>query len=82
MKDQPMATPCLSRTCLVRFRLFAAAILVIAAGLALRAYGYAFGLPFTVVKYGGSVLWGTMVYLLLAALLAAAARVSWRDWPQ
>ncbi|TDK36867.1 DUF2809 domain-containing protein [Rhizobium deserti] len=64
-----MAPPCLSRTCQLRIRLFVAATLVIAVGLALRAYGYAFGLPFMVVKYGGSVLWGTMVYLLLATLL-------------
>ncbi|MCZ8107652.1 MAG: DUF2809 domain-containing protein [Burkholderiales bacterium] len=35
---------------------------IIAAGLGLRAFGYAIGLPFTVVKYGGSVLWGAMVY--------------------
>ena len=39
---------------------------VIAAGLALRLVS--FGLPVFVVKYGGSVLWAAMVYLLLAAL--------------
>jgi len=39
---------------------------VIAAGLALRLVP--FGLPAFAVKYGGSVLWAAMVYLLLAAL--------------
>ncbi|MQB21088.1 DUF2809 domain-containing protein [Agrobacterium tumefaciens] len=43
-------------------------ILVILAGLALRRYGYTIGLPFLIVKYGGSVLWGGMVYLLAALL--------------
>ncbi|WP_082760117.1 DUF2809 domain-containing protein [Agrobacterium bohemicum] len=49
--------------------LLTAACLVILAGLALRGYGYAVGLSFTVVKYGGSLLWGSMVYLLVAALM-------------
>ena len=39
---------------------------MIAVGLALRLVS--FGLPVFVVKYGGSVLWAAMVYLLLAAL--------------
>jgi hypothetical protein len=38
-------------------------------GLSLRGYGYAVGLPFVVVKYGGSLLWGGMVYLLLAGVM-------------
>lgn len=46
---------------------------VIAAGLALRRFGYDVGLPFLVVKFGGSVLWGAMVYLL-CALVAYRAR--------
>ncbi|GGE14754.1 hypothetical protein GCM10011390_37360 [Aureimonas endophytica] len=41
---------------------------MILAGLALRIGGYRLGLPFLIVKYGGSLLWGSMVYLLLAAL--------------
>ena len=41
----------------------------IAAGLVLRLVPM--GLPFFLTKYGGSVLWAAMVYLLLAAL-----------WPQ
>ena len=43
-----------------------ALLLVIVLGLALRRFGYAVDLPFIVVKYGGSALWGAMVYLLLA----------------
>ncbi|WP_296038456.1 DUF2809 domain-containing protein [uncultured Agrobacterium sp.] len=53
-----------------RALLFLACILVILTGLALRRYGYAIGLTFPVVKYGGSVLWGAMAYLLIATLLA------------
>lgn len=44
-------------------------ILVILGGLALRRYGYSIGLTFPVVKYGGSVLWGAMVYLLTATVM-------------
>jgi len=43
-----------------------ASLAVIAAGLVLRLVP--FGMPVFVVKYGGSVLWAAMVYLLLAAL--------------
>ncbi|MDO1585013.1 DUF2809 domain-containing protein [Rhizobium oryzicola] len=39
--------------------------IVILAGLVIRAYGYEIGLPFILVKYGGSVLWGAMVYFLM-----------------
>jgi hypothetical protein len=39
---------------------------IMAAGLALRGYGLALGLPALVVKYGGSMLWGTMVFFLVA----------------
>lgn len=49
--------------------LLSVALGVIAAGLSLRLWGYELGLPFVVVKYGGSLLWASMVYLLLAALL-------------
>ncbi|WP_245297357.1 DUF2809 domain-containing protein [Rhizobium oryziradicis] len=38
-------------------------------GLSLRAFGYRLGLSFLIVKYGGSLLWGAMVYLLVAAAL-------------
>lgn len=47
---------------------------VIAAGLLLRRYGYTTGLPFVVVKYGGSLLWGSMVYLLVAATMPVRKR--------
>jgi hypothetical protein len=42
-------------------------------GLALRRYGLGLGLSAFVVKYGGSLLWGTMVYFLVAL---AASRLS------
>lgn len=46
---------------------------IIACGLALRGWGFGLGLPAFVVKYGGSVLWGTVVFLLVAI---AASRLS------
>lgn len=52
-----------------RSALVVGACLVIVVGLALRRYGYAVGLPFVVVKYGGSLLWGSMAYLLVAVIL-------------
>jgi Protein of unknown function (DUF2809) len=52
----------------LRFCLIAI-LLTIGLGLALRRYGYTVGLPFPIVKYGGSMLWGTMLYFLVAAAL-------------
>ncbi|MBB3608135.1 DUF2809 domain-containing protein [Rhizobium sp. BK602] len=52
--------------------LLSALALIIAFGLALRRFGYEAHLPFTVVKYGGSILWGSMVYLLLASMRVTA----------
>ncbi|PDT26063.1 hypothetical protein CO660_30215 [Rhizobium sp. L9] len=52
----------------------AAVLVVISAGLALRRFGYAVDLPFVVVKYGGSALWGAMVYLLVALVLGKSPR--------
>lgn len=49
--------------------LLAATCGVILAGLALRRFGYDIGLPFVVVKYGGSILWGSMVFVLISSLL-------------
>jgi hypothetical protein len=49
-----------------QFLRLAALFLVIVLGLVLRRFGYAVDLPFIVVKYGGSALWGAMVYLLVA----------------
>lgn len=48
----------------------AALLLIIIFGLMLRRFGYSVGLPFVVVKYGGSLLWGSMVYFLLASAVA------------
>jgi hypothetical protein len=45
---------------------------IIVCGLALRRYGLGLGLPASIVKYGGSVLWGTMVFLVVA--MAASQR--------
>jgi beta-N-acetylhexosaminidase len=47
-------------------RRFFLCILVIAIGLSLRLIGPCIGLPILFVKYGGSVLWGAMIYLLVA----------------
>ncbi|MEA2917024.1 MAG: hypothetical protein QOJ15_9105 [Bradyrhizobium sp.] len=44
-------------------------------GLALRGFGFRLGLPGFIVKYGGSVLWATMVFFLVA--MAARARSRW-----
>ena len=44
----------------------AALFLIIISGLMLRRFGYSVDLPFVFVKYGGSLLWGAMVYFLLA----------------
>jgi hypothetical protein len=41
-------------------------IVIIVCGLALRRYGFGLGLPAFVIKYGGSMLWGSMVYFLVA----------------
>ncbi|TWB54881.1 uncharacterized protein DUF2809 [Rhizobium sp. ERR 922] len=54
--------------------LFLALLVTIAAGLALRRYGYALDLPFAIVKYGGSTLWGAMVYWLLATIFVSSGR--------
>ena len=47
----------------------ALALLVIACGLSLRWYGFPLGLSAFVVKYGGSALWATMVFLLVGVVL-------------
>jgi len=39
---------------------------IIVAGLALRHFGLGLGIPASIVKYGGSVLWGAMVFFLVA----------------
>lgn len=49
---------------------------IIACGLALRAIGFRLGLPAFVVKYGGSLLWGTMVFFLVALVAPGRSRRS------
>lgn len=51
-------------------------IAVIAAGLALRSFGYELNLPFDVVKYGGSLLWGTMIFLLVALAMMSRSVIA------
>jgi hypothetical protein len=47
---------------------------VIACGLALRGFGRGLGMPAFVVKYGGSLLWGTMVFFLVAMAASTLSR--------
>jgi hypothetical protein len=53
----------------LRIRRLGIAVGIIVCGLALRLGGYDIGLPHLLVKYGGSTLWGAMVFFLLATLL-------------
>jgi hypothetical protein len=69
---QPVNTIAPLRTSLVRAAL---ALVVIASGLGLRWYGFPLGLPAFVVKYGGSLLWATMVFLLVGVLLPRLTRM-------
>ena len=39
---------------------------IVVCGLALRGFGFGLGLPSVFVKYGGSLLWGAMVFFLAA----------------
>jgi uncharacterized membrane protein YpjA len=50
--------------------------LVIIVGLALRRYGFGIGLPATIVKYGGSILWAAMLFFVVAI---AAPQISRRS---
>ncbi|WFU79587.1 DUF2809 domain-containing protein [Bradyrhizobium sp. CIAT3101] len=68
---QPVNTLALRRRMLVRAGL---ALAVIACGLSLRWYGFPIGLPAFVVKYGGSLLWATMVFLLVGVVLPLMSR--------
>ncbi|MDA9431953.1 ribosomal maturation YjgA family protein [Bradyrhizobium sp. CCBAU 51627] len=63
---QPVNIIALRRRMLIRAGL---ALLVIVCGLSLRWCGFPLGLPAFVVKYGGSLLWATMVFLLVGVLL-------------
>ncbi|WP_063692168.1 DUF2809 domain-containing protein [Bradyrhizobium stylosanthis] len=68
---QPVNSAAPLRTSLIRAAL---ALVVIACGLSLRWYGFPLGLPAFVVKYGGSLLWATMVFLLVGVLLPRLPR--------
>ena len=46
---------------------------IVICGLTLRRYGLGLGLPAAIVKYGGSILWGAMVFFVAAI---AAPRLS------
>jgi Protein of unknown function (DUF2809) len=52
----------------------ALALVVMACGLSLRWYGFPLGLSAFIVKYGGSLLWATTVFLLVGALLPRLTR--------
>lgn len=67
--DKPVAP---LRTSLIRAGL---ALAVIVCGLSLRWYGFPLGLPAFIVKYGGSLLWATMVFLLVGVLLPRLTRM-------
>ena len=43
-------------------------------GLALRRFGLGLGMPALIVKYGGSVLWGAMVFFLVAIAIPRFSR--------
>jgi hypothetical protein len=47
---------------------------IIVCGLILRRFGPGWGLPAFVVKYGGSLLWGTMVFFLVAIAASNLSR--------
>lgn len=52
-----------------RTRRLAIALVIILCGVTLRLGGYEIGLPYFLVKYGGSALWGAMVFFVFATLL-------------
>jgi Protein of unknown function (DUF2809) len=51
-------------------------LLIIVSGLALRGFGFNWGLSAFVVKYGGSLLWAAMVFFLAAMAASQASRLS------
>jgi Protein of unknown function (DUF2809) len=51
-------------------------LLIIVAGLALRGFGFNWGLSAFVVKYGGSALWAAMVFFLASMAASNASRLS------
>jgi hypothetical protein len=65
--QRPAATAVTARICLW--------LLIVACGLALRGFGRNLGLSPAVVKYGGSVLWGTMVFFAVAIPASGRSRM-------
>ncbi len=51
-------------------------LLIIVSGLALRGFGFNWGLSAFVVKYGGSLLWAAMVFFLAAMTASHASRLT------
>jgi Protein of unknown function (DUF2809) len=51
-------------------------VTIIVLGLGLRHFGPGLGIPASIVKYGGSILWGAMVFFL-----AAVALPRFSGWP-
>jgi hypothetical protein len=51
-------------------------LLIAVSGLALRGFGFSFGLSAFVVKYGGSLLWAAMVFFLVAMAASHWSRLS------
>jgi len=64
----------------IRICLCAAIVIV---GLSLRRYGFDLGLPGTIVKYGGSGLWGAMLFFLVAIAAPRLSRwtIAWISMP-
>ena len=64
----------------IRICLCAAIVIV---GLSLRRYGLGLGLPGTIVKYGGSSLWGAMLFFLVAIAAPRLSRwtIAWISMP-
>ena len=58
MRTRTLGAATITRACLC--------LSIIVCGLALRKFGPGLGLPSVLVKYGGSMLWGTMVFFLVA----------------
>jgi hypothetical protein len=48
---------------------------IIVSGLALRGFGSGLGVPPSIVKYGGSMLWGSMVFFLVAIAASGLSRL-------
>ena len=68
MRTRTLGAATIGRACLC--------LSIIVCGLALRKFGLGLGLPSVFVKYGGSMLWGTMVFFLVA--IAAPGQPRWR----